>query len=40
MGANAKLPETYEFKPNGSTWELIWTYQGVKFKGKKLNMEE
>jgi hypothetical protein len=37
---DAKLPETFEFKPNGSSWELVWTYQGVRFKGKKLSMEK
>jgi hypothetical protein len=37
---DAKLPETFEFKPNGGSWELIWTYQGLRFKGKKLGMEK
>ncbi|GAB2698558.1 hypothetical protein GCM10027037_23550 [Mucilaginibacter koreensis] len=35
---DAKSAECFEFKPNGSSWEIIWTYQGVKFRGEKIRI--
>jgi hypothetical protein len=34
-----KSPVSYEFKYNGNNWEVIWNYQGVLFKGVKIDAQ-
>lgn len=34
-----KAATSYAFSPNGKVWDIEWTYQGVKFKGRKIEKE-
>ena len=35
-----KATTLFEFIPHGNKWDLVWTYQGIKLKGLKLEVAQ